>query len=158
MVSRVGFEVVRYAPAPRGPTAKSAADDRQRHGCREYSDQSHRHFYWDPGDTRRFDSFTHCRAPIRCSALEQRQSSAETQGGSALPQSTRTSISPCPARSGGTLAPTLFASSELLRHGLDSFDSICWGPMRAFFFAREMEFDFDEVRIGRSDELTPVRM
>jgi len=46
---------------------------------------------------------------------------------------------------------------ELLRYGLDSFDSICWGPMRAFFFSWEMEFDFDEVSIGRSDELTPVR-
>lgn len=28
----------------------------------------------------------------------------------------------------------LFASAELLKHGLDSFDSICWGPMRAFSF------------------------
>ena len=46
-----------------------------------------------------------------------------------------------PARSGGTLAPTLFASSEFLRHELDSFDSICWVPMRALFlFSRgEME-------------------
>src|SRR5206468_12222192 len=98
-------------------------DDRQRAGCREYSDQSQRYFWWDPGDTRRFESFTHRRAPTRCSAPEQRQSSAETQGGSALPQSTRASISldKSPACSGGTLAPTLFASSELLRHGLDSF-------------------------------------
>ena len=49
-------------------------------------------------------------------------------------KSTRAAISSCPARSGGTLAPTLFTSLELLRHGLDSFDSICWAPMRAFFF------------------------
>ena len=79
---------------------------------------------------------------MRCSALEQRQSSAETQGGSALPQSTRAFISPCPARSGGTLASTLFAAKELLRHGLDSFDSICWVPVRALFLSREMEFEF----------------
>ena len=68
--------------------------------------------------------------------------------------------SPClrPARSGGTLAPTLFASSELLRHGLDSFDSICWGPMRAFFFCFGDGVSLRKtVRIGRSGELTPVR-
>jgi hypothetical protein len=32
------------------------------------------------------------------------------------------------------------------------------GPDAGLFFSREMEFDLDEVRIGRSDELTPVRM
>src|SRR6266536_167055 len=59
------------------------------------------------------------------------KSGAETQRGSAWPQSTRTSIS-ClhPARSGGLLASTLFASSEFLKHGLDSFDSICRGLIR----------------------------
>ena len=76
-----------------------------------------------------------------------------------MPQSTRASISPCPARSGGTLAPTLFAAMELLRHGLDSFDSICWGPMRAFLFVSEMEFseeDGPHWTFGRVDACPSV--
>jgi len=54
----------------------------------------------------------------------------------------------------------LFAAMELLRYGLDSFDSICWAPMRALFFSRAGRWSdvrIDAVRIGRSDELTPVR-
>jgi len=48
---------------------------------------------------------------------------------------------------------------ELLRHGLDSFDSICWGSMRAFFFVSEMEFS-EEVgphrTFGRVDACPSV--
>jgi hypothetical protein len=57
----------------------------------------------------------------------------------------------------------LFASSEFLisyKSGLDSFDSICWAPMRALFLFSLGEMKLvrnDVVRIGRSDKLTPVR-
>jgi hypothetical protein len=66
-----------------------------------------------------------------------------------------------PACSGGTLASSLCPMSEFLsflkKHGLDSFDSICWGPVRTFSLFRRWSFLRKTVRTGRSGELTPVR-